>query len=254
MKHLTAGWQKLAKTPPQWLYHFTSTMHLPAIIQSGNLRLTESNIEISGAGPGVVWLTETTDPGGNGLTTGFKDQVRFTIPANSLRGYLHWWPEWSREQGIEEFWYEALHAASGGGHPDNWWVATAPIPLFICDIEIKQGTSWVPMPEHTAAKTAAMDPKRLGQCYPLSYRYATSHPDWTLIHGTIQGMGNPRIGHGFCESPDGTEIWEPATDEVWSKDAFDAFFKPTYDHRFDYEQVMVNSIKYRHYGPWDGTV
>lgn len=147
MKHLTAGWQATAKSrnPPESLFHFTSTMHLPAILRARSLRLTESNVDISGAGPGVVWLTETTEGAGNGLGQGgFKDQVRFSIPSVMLYGYLHWWPSWSREQGIQEFWYKALEAASGGGNPDNWWVCTGAIPSIAWEsVEQKQGSAWV---------------------------------------------------------------------------------------------------------------
>lgn len=116
-----------AKRPPAVLYHYTSQIHLPRILSSGHLRLTDSNIEISGAGPPVVWLTTTVDPGGNGLDGGYdKGSVRFTVePPN--RSTFHW-PTWAFEQGIEGYWYDALDSAGGGGS-ENWWVCTEPIPL-----------------------------------------------------------------------------------------------------------------------------
>lgn len=96
----------------------------------------------------------------------------------------------------------------------------------------------------------ALDKTRLGHCYELSYRYATGHPGWTLVHGSIQGYDNPRIGHGFCLSPDESHVYEPATDQVYDKRIFDATFNPTYDDTFDFESIMRNSLMYGHYGPW----
>ena len=78
---------------------------------------------------------------------------------------------------------------------------------------------------------------RLGQCYPLSYRYATRRPGRTLVHGSIQGMGQPRIGHAWVRNPDGT-VHEPATDEDWSADLFQAFFTPAWgEHSHEHESV-----------------
>lgn len=105
-----------------------------------------------------------------------------------------------------------------------------------------------------SATAKPLDRSRLGQCYPLSYRYATDHMGWTLVHGSIQGGDNPRIGHGFCLSPDGTEVYEPASDTVYDKRVFEALFKPTYDATFDFEEVMLNSIKMGHYGPWGAAI
>ena len=117
----------MGKPVPPVLYHYTSEIHLPAILRSGHLRLTDSNIGFDGSGPKVVWLTTTTDPGGNGLDGGFdKGAVRLTIDASGLP--VHHWPTWSFEQGIEGFWYDALDSAGGGGS-ENWWVCTREIPL-----------------------------------------------------------------------------------------------------------------------------
>lgn len=121
------GEHTAAARTPAVLYHYTSGIHLPEILSSGHLRLTESNIEISGAGPGVVWLTTTIDPGGNGLDGGYdKGSVRLTIDASGLP--VHHWPTWAFEQGIEGYWYDALDKAGGNGS-ENWWVCTQPIPL-----------------------------------------------------------------------------------------------------------------------------
>lgn len=116
-----------AKWPPAVLYHYTSEIYLPAILASGNLRLTSSNIDIDGSGPEVVWLTTTVDPGGNGLDGGFgKGDVRFRIEPDP-RHTFHW-PTWAFEQGISPIWYDALDSVGGNGS-ENWWVSTEPIPM-----------------------------------------------------------------------------------------------------------------------------
>lgn len=131
-----------AKATPSTLYHYTSEMHLPAILSDGGLRLTESNIDFMGNGPGVVWLTDTASGDGNGVY-GFKSQVRITVRPGSR---TFWWPEWSREQGIEDFWYESLDTASGGGPGagEHWWVSTAQIPRRdFLKVEVLRDGQWV---------------------------------------------------------------------------------------------------------------
>jgi len=81
--------------------------------------------------------------------------VRLTVEA---RGAWHW-PEWSRQQGISEAWYEAL--ANSGGDPEHWWVSPQPIEeRDWLDIQIGGKSFWTPKTGHPArailgAKTAA---------------------------------------------------------------------------------------------------
>lgn len=118
--------RKTAAAIPEFLFHYTAGFHFQSILTEKVLRTTESNIEMSGAGPRVVWLTDVDTSSHGWAAGGAKGEVRFTVSTRGLP--IFWWPEWSRAQGIEEFWYNAL-ASAGGGNPENWFVCTEPIGI-----------------------------------------------------------------------------------------------------------------------------
>lgn len=108
------------------LFHFTSRFHLSFIEKDGFLKLVESNVSFyyERRGPPVVWLTTDSEPQqewqrGSPVN---KGEVRLTVEAEPV----FWWPDWSREHGIEDFWYNALDAA-GGGRSTSWYVSEEPI-------------------------------------------------------------------------------------------------------------------------------
>ena len=145
-EHLREAWRRTATpTPPPVLYHYTSTYHFTLIRQMGHLRLTDSNIDLFGGGPGVVWLTTTSAAAGNGLEGSAldKSEIRFEVPTAGLP--IHHWPVWSREQGIDEGWYNAL--ASAGGNPETWWVCTAPIEMHRTKVTVRTPEGYLPVAE-----------------------------------------------------------------------------------------------------------
>jgi hypothetical protein len=92
---------------------------------------------------------------------------------------------------------------------------------------------------------------RLGRCYELSGRYvAFENPKATLVHGTIQGMGNPPLAHAWAELPGG-DVWEPATNRVWPGAAFKGFFHPVPRIRYSSQQLMETILRTGNWGPWD---
>jgi Family of unknown function (DUF5872) len=96
---------------------------------------------------------------------------------------------------------------------------------------------------------------RLGRCYELAGRRAafeSRDPDLYLVHGTIENFGLPAIGHAWVEHSDGT-VYEPATNQIWPKLAFEGFFNP--DPEVKYHKNKVNKIisKEGHWGPWHET-
>ena len=119
-------------------YHFTSRFHLDAILRSGFLMPSESNVGSphteagkffpygEDAGPRVVWLTDTPDPVmGHGLlahTTG-KDQVRITVDVKAIR-----WLDWAWTSVMDPQWREDLiHVGGGEDAAAHWYIVPAPI-------------------------------------------------------------------------------------------------------------------------------
>lgn len=91
---------------------------------------------------------------------------------------------------------------------------------------------------------------RKGRCYELAGRYATHHPDSVLVHGTIQGMGNPPLDHAWVEVPKG--VYEPITNEVYSAKVFADHFHPVEQARYDNLQVLLTTARAGTWGPWHG--
>ena len=90
--------------------------------------------------------------------------------------------------------------------------------------------------------------KRLGRCYELAGRLATSNSEAVLVHGSIQGFGKPRIDHAWVEV-DG-QVWEPAGGQLWDRRVFDAIFNPVEEQRYDHNAVLSLSLEHGTWGPW----
>jgi len=102
------------------LYHLTSIYHLPIIMASGFLKLTESNISLvpheEHKGPDVVWLTTSNRPGqgwasmSRGL--GWVDKCRIQFDLELPEEIVHPWYDWALAHGGTDHFMRAL-ATSG---------------------------------------------------------------------------------------------------------------------------------------------
>jgi hypothetical protein len=96
--------------------------------------------------------------------------------------------------------------------------------------------------------------KRLGRCYELSGRYLLDNPNTNLVHGSIQGMGQPRIKHAWVETlgTDGrlTGIFEPISNAIQHPGAYGLFFNAHVDKRYPQKEALAHMVKKRHFGPW----
>ena len=91
--------------------------------------------------------------------------------------------------------------------------------------------------------------ERLGQCYVLSGRYVIDHEGSTLVHGSIQGMGNPRINHAWVMMSSG-KVYDPVLDQEFEPEAWKALFNAVETDRYDREGTMVTVLRERNWGPW----
>ena len=127
---------------PKTLYHYTSHLHLPVIIDSGFLKLTESNasFKIENAAPQVVWLTQEsytkTPPKMLGT---YKSTFRFIIerPDDAHRA-----DKWLKKNGASEFTMDILER-SGGAKLSTMYVVPRVIPSDEwVRLEARVGHAW----------------------------------------------------------------------------------------------------------------
>jgi len=123
---------------PDMLYHFTSSRHLPMILEAGYLKLTESNYSFSRAGMyPVVWLVDAFHVDGltNGLNTEQtlaigqdKTEIRFSIP---MQPHFERWSSWSKytRKMKQKDWDILVFAQNSGETHRSWWVSEKIIPL-----------------------------------------------------------------------------------------------------------------------------
>lgn len=112
------------------VYHYTSTEHLPRILDDGFLKTVESNVSFKRehAGPDVVWLSTNSDPGDDtlGLQSDHHDKlaVRFTVELP--KRLVHKWREWALAHGSHPNTIETL--VRTGENASSWRVCERPVP------------------------------------------------------------------------------------------------------------------------------
>jgi len=104
--------------------------------------------------------------------------------------------------------------------------------------------------ETSGGNGSQRDEVRLGRCYELAGKYVMGHADASLVHGSIQGLGHPRIGHSWAKLTDG-KVWEPVTNKEWKSVVFKAFFNPKEEHVYPRDEVIRETIESETWGPWE---
>lgn len=134
------------------LYHFTSGYHLEKILESGYLKLTESNLQLTkdwdivAYNQGkqklykpVVWLTDKAeeDAVGMGLESSKVDKTSIRI-AIKKQPYHKKWSKWRREQGMDTAWAKEMER---GRAPKTWWVSEITIGVkdFLEVVDMRTG-------------------------------------------------------------------------------------------------------------------
>jgi hypothetical protein len=110
------------------LYHYTANTpcHLGSILETGEIRTTESNISFHAnhVGPDVVWLTDLHDPRDavRGGLYPLKTTARITVEvADAIP-----WRQFAMEHGMSRDDRRRLDRA-GGGQGAHWFVVPWPV-------------------------------------------------------------------------------------------------------------------------------
>lgn len=109
------------------LAHYTSPLHVPAILECGYLCPSESNVSmmVPHQGPDVVWLTSDleaslSDDIEHGVYA-LKRQVQFTVDVSERLAIK--WTDWQYTAMMDPEWRSIMIAAGGGPEKaDTWYV------------------------------------------------------------------------------------------------------------------------------------
>lgn len=106
--------------------------------------------------------------------------------------------------------------------------------------------------EEVGGESARTSEERAGRCYSLAgYALAmgTAPDDAILVHGSIEGFGNPRIGHAWLQIAEDT-IWEPMQARLWPMLAWSAIASPVVDEAYTQDEVRRMIEFSGTWGPW----
>lgn len=107
--------------------------------------------------------------------------------------------------------------------------------------------------EHPSRGPAETQEQRAGRCYELAGHallLGSAPRDSLLIHGTIEGFGNPRFGHAWLLLPDFNNIWEPMQAKIWPLIVWRGIANPKVNRTYSYEELQRFALKFEHWGPW----
>ena len=91
---------------------------------------------------------------------------------------------------------------------------------------------------------------RLTKCYQLAGAFSLANRTTRLVHGTIQGMGHPRIAHAWVILPGGS-VWEPITAATYTPEVFSGFFHAEEHHNYRNHDMRELAMFAKHWGPWE---
>lgn len=90
---------------------------------------------------------------------------------------------------------------------------------------------------------------RIGKCYEMAARWVCDHPSAKLVHGSIEGMGKPRISHAWAES--GGRVFDAVMGEWFDADVHRSMFNAIPEHTYTRAQVLDHVLESGNWGPWE---
>lgn len=106
--------------------------------------------------------------------------------------------------------------------------------------------------EEVAGASRRTEAERAGRCYELA-GYAlllgTAPAEAILVHGSIEGFGQPRIGHAWLQvAEDG--IWEPMQGKLWHPLIWAAIAHPVVEVAYTKRELAEMVSETENWGPW----
>lgn len=106
--------------------------------------------------------------------------------------------------------------------------------------------------EEYEGKRTVTDEERSGLCYVLA-GYALSAgrtpAGAIMVHGTISGFGNPRIGHAWLMIEEDL-VWEPMQARLWPALIWNAVANPEVGAEYDRAEAAEAMLEHGTWGPW----
>lgn len=107
------------------LWHFTSTTHLPWIIESGYIKTCDSvfDMESADAAPMCAWFLDRPDMGGypHGITYASVDKTAVRIEVEVPDKLVVKWTDWAIAGGIDPMWFHTMVESGGGREAADQW-------------------------------------------------------------------------------------------------------------------------------------
>ena len=106
---------------------------------------------------------------------------------------------------------------------------------------------------------------RLGRCYELTALWTAAHVSLlpprllerlqiTVLHGSIEGFGNPRIGHAWIElnlgGPIGWQAHDPVVPCTGPFEVWRTFARARVARSYDIAEFAQHLTEAEHTGPW----
>ena len=98
-------------------------------------------------------------------------------------------------------------------------------------------------------------PERAGECYLYAWHFFMDHPDWTLVHGRLEGVAvfhflkdGIDYPHAWCRK--GRWLYEPLADRVLVFDFYKLLAGPVSEVEYDFKTACEQMQLHKTYGSW----
>ena len=94
--------------------------------------------------------------------------------------------------------------------------------------------------------------KRDKRCYELALRgiHQPGAAGFLLVHGTVRGPGDSRVGHAWLLDPVGGRIYDPVLDQWFGEAGHTKFVAAFAERRYTPQQAAEAMLAANHTGPW----